>query len=310
MKRRFSVDLGQLAALRVLADHGTVTAAARVLHLSPSAVSQQIAALSRSVGEPLVARHGRRLRLTPQALVLVEHARAFEAQAERARADLAAFSEGAVSAVAVGAFATAISSIVAPALRILSKERPGLSASVSEVEAPECFYRLDSGDLDLAVTVDYRSGPPHGDTRYERVALLADPLYAVLPFDHPLAGRPHVALSMLAEEAWVVGSPGHPCVDITLAALVSASITPRTCHQVNDWEAVASLVAHGAGVALVPALALRAGTPTVAVVPVRPTQPRRSIYAAVRNGSSHAPHIAAVIEALLAAAAACRGPGT
>ena len=98
-----------------------------------------------------------------------------------------------------------------------------------------------------------------------------------------------------------MGSPGHPCVDITLAALASASITPRTCHQVDDWDAVASLVAQGAGVALVPALALRAATPRVAVVPVEPVQPRRSIYAAVRNGSSHAPHVAAVIEALLAA---------
>ncbi len=106
---------------------------------------------------------------------------------------------------------------------------------------------------------------------------------------------------MLAEETWIVGRPGHPCVDITLTALAFASITPRTCHQVNDWDAVVALVAQGAGVALVPALALRVGTPTVAVVPVRPAQPQRSIYAAIRNGSSRAPHIAAVLDALLAA---------
>ena len=71
MKRPFTIDPERLRALRALADHGTVTAAGRVLHLSPSAVSQQIAALSRSVGVPLVVRHGRRVRLTPQALVLL-----------------------------------------------------------------------------------------------------------------------------------------------------------------------------------------------------------------------------------------------
>ncbi len=185
MKQRFNIDLKQLSTLRALSDHGTVSAAARVLHLSPSAVSQQIAALSRSVDEPLVVRHGRRLRLTPQAVVLVQHARVLDAQVERVHSDLAAFADSAAGAVAVGAFATAISGLVVPALGILLEKRPGLALSVSEVEAPECFNRLDSGDLDVAVTVDYRSGPRHGDTRYERVALLSDPLHVVLPLATP-----------------------------------------------------------------------------------------------------------------------------
>lgn len=123
----FIVDLGQLEALQALADHETVTAAARVLHLSPSAVSQQIAALARSVGVPLVTRHGRRVRLTAQAVVLLDHARVVEAQLERARTDLAAFDDGDVGNVTVGAFATTISGLVAPALGLLSTDRPRLA---------------------------------------------------------------------------------------------------------------------------------------------------------------------------------------
>lgn len=303
VKKDFIVDLGQLRALGALADQGTVTAAAAVLHLSPSAVSQQIAALSRSVGAPLVVRHGRRVRLTPQALVLLDHARLVETQLERARTDLAAFDDGEVGTVSVGAFATAISGLVAPALALLSQNRPRLAVTVVEVEAPACFRRLDSGTVDIAITVDYQSGPRRGDPRYERIELMGDPLLAVLPSRHPLAHHPHVTLRSLADETWVMGSPGHPCLDITVAALASASVTPRTCHEVNDWSAVIALVAQGSAVALVPALAALPSTSyDVVALPVKPSQPARSIYGALRTGSAHAPHIAAVAEALSTAA--------
>ena len=305
MKKGFIVDLGQLKALRALADHETVTAAARVLHLSPSAVSQQIAALARSVGVPLVVRHGRRVRLTPQAVVLLGHARVVETQLERARTDLAAFEGGEVGNVTVGAFATAISGLVAPALGLLSADRPRLALTVMEVEAPECFQHLDAGSADVVVTVDYQSGPRSGDPRYERVDLVRDPLLAVLPSRHPLAGRRHLTLRTLADEPWVMGTPGHPCVDITVAALAAASITPRTCHRVNDWDALITIVAEGSAVALVPALALSSYHDKVVALPLEPAQPARNIYAAMRRGSAHAPHIAAVAAALSAVAKSC-----
>jgi DNA-binding transcriptional LysR family regulator len=302
MKLSFTTDLGQLKALCALADHGTVTSAAAALHLSPSAVSQQIAALSHSTGAPLVVRHGRRVRLTPQALVLVGHARVVEAQLERARSDLEALTEGQAGTVAVAAFATAITRLVSPALTMLAPDRPGLEVSVTEVEAPGCFRCLDDGTADIAITVDYRSGPRRGDPRYERIELLADPLLALLPSRHPLAGRRQIGLDALADESWVIGTPGHPCVEITEAALASASIVPRTCHRVNDWDAVIALVTQGNAVGLVPSLALPARLAGVVARPLRPPQPARNIYAAVRNGSRHAPHIAAMADALYAVA--------
>jgi DNA-binding transcriptional LysR family regulator len=85
-----------------------------------------------------------------------------------------------------------------------------------------------------------------------------------------------------------------------MAACTAAGITPRLSHRANDWAAVIALAAAGAGVALVPALALGDGHLGVAVIPVGPETPARSIYAAVRNGSATAPHIAAVLAALRA----------
>ena len=85
-----------------------------------------------------------------------------------------------------------------------------------------------------------------------------------------------------------------------MAACTAAGITPRFSHRASDWAAVIALAAAGAGVALVPALALGGIHPGVAAIPVGPQTPARSIYAAVRNGSATAPHIAAVLTALRA----------
>ena len=84
------IDLRRLRALRAVADHGTLAAAADALHLTPSAVSQQLAALERDVARPLLEPSGRSVRLTPAARVLLAHADELFAQLERLEGDLAA----------------------------------------------------------------------------------------------------------------------------------------------------------------------------------------------------------------------------
>src|SRR5512140_1977037 len=92
----FTIDVRRLRVLRELQQRGTVGATAKALHLTPSAISQQLSALSREIGVPLLAPQGRGVRLTKQAELLLEHAIAIDVQLERARADLAAFDEGQV----------------------------------------------------------------------------------------------------------------------------------------------------------------------------------------------------------------------
>lgn len=298
MQNLFTIDLGQLRTLRELRERGTITATAAALHLTPSAVSQQIAALSRSVGAPLLTRHGRRVRLTPQAGIVLDHADRLHTELEAIKAELTRFSDGQAGTVRLAAFSTAITGLVVPALRLLSGEHPGLSVTVEEVEPPDCFRKLDTGDADIAVTVDYRDGPSPHDPRYQRTPLCRDRLFLVVPSSHPRAGDPAVCLGDFGGETWIAGAYGHPCADITMAACTVAGITPRLSHRVNDWATAIALVSAGAGVALVPALALGDDHPGVTVVPVGPHAPARSIYAAVRNGSAAAPNIATVLTAL------------
>jgi molybdate transport repressor ModE-like protein len=124
------IDIRRLRVLRALAEHGTVAAAADSLHLTPSAVSQQLAALEREVGQPVVERRGRGLVLAGAGEVLLEHAHALFAQLERAEADVAAHARGELGTVVIGAFPTALASLVPTAIerlggtRVIVEERP------------------------------------------------------------------------------------------------------------------------------------------------------------------------------------------
>src|SRR3954454_9542448 len=110
---RVVVDLRRLRALRAVADHGTLAAAADALHLTPSAVCQQLAALEREVGQALLEPAGRTVPLTGAARVLLEHANALFAQLERLEGDLAARRDEPLGEIRVGGFPTALAGLLA-----------------------------------------------------------------------------------------------------------------------------------------------------------------------------------------------------
>jgi DNA-binding transcriptional LysR family regulator len=302
-----TIDVRRLRVLRELQARSTIGATAQALHLTPSAISQQIAALSRDLGVPLLAPHGRRVRLTPQAHLLLEHATLIDAQLERARSDLAAMEQGAIGRFALGAFATALSGVVAPAVGRLAREQPGIRLSVEETEAPECFTRLDRGDLDIAITVDYRSAPHRDDVRFQRVELLDDPLLVALPKGHAQARQRAINLRGLAKERWILGASQGPCREAALAACAAAGFNPEIVHRVNDWSALMRLVAAGCGVGLIPHLGV--GAHAMHDVVIRPlagrSRPSRHLYAAVRAGAERSPAMAHVLAALVATAREC-----
>lgn len=298
----FTIDLRRLRVLRELEQRGTVAATAQALHLTPSAVSQQLAGLSRDVGVPLLEKRGRGVRLTGQAKVLLAHAVVVHQQLERARADLSAWGDGDLGEIRIGALSSAITALVAPAFARLATERPGITARVIESEPPEVFTALDGGDLDVVVTGDYPEGPARHDPRYHRVDLLADPLDAVLPKDHPLARRRGVRLEALAAETWVGAGAGDPCSQILHAVCAAAGFTPDVVHRTNEWGAVAALVAAGCGVALIPRLAQPLGFDGVEVCPVVGTRAERRIFAAVRSGAETSPVVSAMLDTIVSVA--------
>ncbi|MFC8455291.1 LysR family transcriptional regulator [Kitasatospora sp. NPDC057223] len=302
------IDARRLRTLRAVADHRTVTAAAAALYLTPSAVSQQLAALEQETGHDLLARDGRGVRLTAAGEILLRHADVVLAQLERAEADLAAYSAGVAGEVTVASFATGIALVLAPAIRTLAAEAPGVRLRVLDAEGDASLPMLLDGRADLAVAVEYRGAPRADDGRLTRVPLYAEPFEAVLPLGHPLArpgaGGGDIDLADLADEPWIGPYPGNPCHDVVLLACEHAGFQPRLVHSSDDFQAVVALASAGAGVALVPRSALRGADLThVAVRPVDSALATRRVFAAVRSGAEDHPLLRPVLRALATAAA-------
>ncbi|MET9931533.1 LysR family transcriptional regulator, partial [Streptomyces sp. NPDC006324] len=175
------IEARRLHILRAVADHRTVTAAAAALYLTPSAVSQQLAALEQETGHRLVERSARGARLTPAGEILLQHANAVLAQLERAEAELAAYGSGEAGTVTVAAFATGIGLVVAPALTALARTAPGIRVRVRDAEGDESLLMVLDRQVDVAVAVEYRGAPGEDDDRLTRVPLYAEPFDAVLP---------------------------------------------------------------------------------------------------------------------------------
>jgi DNA-binding transcriptional LysR family regulator len=291
------IDLRRLRALRAVADHGTLAAAADALHLTPSAVSQQLAALEREAGRPLLEPAGRSVRLTGAAQVLLEHATLLFAQLERLEGDLAALADEPRGEIRVAAFPTAVAGLIAPAVAILRERAPGVTLRIHELEPPQAVTALTRGAADAMVGMECSSAPQHGDPRYHRVDLLADTLDAALPIAHPLAGAERIALSELAGETWISPPEGWSCYEVFVAGCHAAGFAPNVAHEAGDWQSTISLIAAGLGVALVPRLAQRT-RPDVVLVPLAGVAPRRHVLAACRAGAERIPALAALLGAL------------
>ncbi|MBP0934318.1 LysR family transcriptional regulator [Streptomyces goshikiensis] len=292
-------DIKKLRILRTLAEQGTVTATAEALHLTPSAVSQQLTNLARQLGVPLLEAQGRRVRLTDAAHLVLRHAEAVFAQLERADAEIAGYLAGEAGEVRVGAFSTAVPALVVPAAAALRLTHPGVEIRVRETEAAESYELLSAGAVDLALSLAAHA-PSARDPRFTRIPLLADPLDVALPPEHPLARSPRLRLADLSGEPWIYGGSG-PWSQITLSACEAAGFVPEQAHSAAGWSAILALVEAGMGVALIPRMA--AGRATgVAVRDLGRDRPVRHVIAATRRGADAAPAVARVLDALREAA--------
>lgn len=289
------IDTRRLRTLRAVADHGTVTAAAAALHLTPSAVSQQLGALEHEVGHRLFTRDGRGVRLTTVGRIMLSHANEVLAQLERAEAEVAAYTTGESGTVTVASFATAIGVALAPAIRALRASAPGITVYVRDAEGDEALRMLLDNEADLAIAVEYRGAPDATDQRLSRIPLYAEPFDLVLPASPPPG--PSLTLAALADEPWIGPYPGNPVHDVIAFACEQEGFSPDFAHSSDDFRAVVALVGAGAGVALVPRLALR--DLDLSNVEVREVAgPERRVFAAVRRGAEHHPLLRPLLSAL------------
>ncbi|RJL32549.1 LysR family transcriptional regulator [Bailinhaonella thermotolerans] len=296
------IDPRRLRVLHEVARRGGVVRAAAALHLTPSAVSQQLARLEREVGLRLLDRSGGRAGLTPAGRVLAARAARVEEELAEARRELQRFTGVLEGPVVVGAFMTAIRHLLVPAFRALAVRHERIAPTVREVEGEAALRELRLGGLDLLITERDASPLPPADLLAVRVH--DDEYRVVAPPGRPVPRT----VAELADLPWVAGSPGEASGQALDRLARAHGFTPRRVHYCTEFPAVFALVAAGHGVAIAPSLALLdVAEGEVAVSPIRGIGTRR-IEALTRpsrtRGSTPDPIPAAVIAALRDAAGA------
>ncbi|MEV6653493.1 LysR family transcriptional regulator [Streptomyces sp. NPDC051219] len=295
------LDVRRMQVLRAVVTSGSVTAAARNLGYTPSAVSQQVAALEKQAGVALLERVGRGVQPTAAGRLLTEHAAAIGKQVAEAETALADLRAGRTGHLSIRYFATAGAALVAPALARLRRDHPGVRVDLKLIDPEDPLPEVKQGRADLAIVV--RPGGGHSEG-IRLVHLLDDPYRAVLPRGHRLAVKRVLDLADLADEPWVGNEwPAGPCLEVVLDACAAAGFSPNFVVESEDYATAQGFVAAGLGISLMPRMGLGNRHPGVVVRKVRKPQPIRPICAAVRESSPAEPALRGLLDALREAAA-------
>ncbi|MDT0322150.1 LysR family transcriptional regulator [Streptomyces millisiae] len=290
-------NLRRLEILRELRHRGTLAAVAAALSYSPSAVSQQLSQLEREVGAPLLEPHGRRVRLTPQAEILVAHTEAVLRRLDRAAADIAASLAEVTGSLRIAGFQTAALALLPPALSWLRETHPGVRLTFTQAEPDTALPALLARDCDLVVDEVFPGRPQARAAEVEHRTLWRDPMR--------LATREPAELAALAGRPWAMEPVGTPAREWTTAVCREAGFEPDVAFESADMLVHAELVAAGHAAAFLPDLLWYDRRPPVALRHLAADH-HRDVLVTVRSGAAEHPLVQAVLAALTAAADAAR----
>lgn len=298
------MDVQRLRVLRELADRGSVTAVAHALSFTPSAVSQQLKALSREIGLPLTEPAGRTLRLTDAGRVLAAEAEEVLAALARAEAAVDRLRTAPRGTVRLALFPSGARMMLAGLLRRLDAV-PDVDLRFRDVDLTPADVPALAADFDVVVTHRDEQTPAAGRDRHEVVPLLREPLDVALPPGHRLARRRTLRLDELADEPWISVRAGWPVDDVLRSLALRTGTAPRIALRVNDFSVTEELVAAGRGIALLPRYSTddRGGRRLVRR-PLAGVRAARVIEAVLRTSAAARPAVTTVLDALVAEAAA------
>jgi DNA-binding transcriptional LysR family regulator len=244
------VDERQLRVLRELGELGSVTAAAEALFVTPSAISQQLRLLQRTIPVPLTERAGRRVVLTAAGRALADAAVDVATALATAREAVDRFVADPGGTVTVAAFHSAAAALFPPLVRAGAKRGgPQLELADEDVAQEEFPGLTRDYDIVLAHRLDHTRPWPSG---LSVTPLLHEPLDVALPRNHPLAAKDRLTPRDVAGHPWITVHDGFPLL-ATIEAITAAAGRPvHIAHRINDFTVAAEVVAAGGGLALMP----------------------------------------------------------
>jgi DNA-binding transcriptional LysR family regulator len=270
-----------------------MTAAARALGYTPSAISQQISKLERDVRQVLVEQNGRVATLSPAGRVVAEAARRILSEIEQMQVQLENERKTVAGTLTLAAFATATRGVVPPALRRLRSDWPRLKCHLVEADSHHAMALVEDGSVDIAVVHDWLEMPLVLSAGLNARHLGNDISDVLVHVTHHLADRGSVVMAELCSEVWLY-EPGSVAHDLLIQAFAGTHLFG---HGVAEYASQIAMVGAGLGVALVPRMGRGTVPDTVRVLPVEPA-PTRQVYAVWRAATGTRPALQAAVLAL------------
>ncbi|MCA4131685.1 LysR family transcriptional regulator [Arthrobacter sp. M4] len=290
------LDLHRLILLREVNLHGSMSAAARELAYSHSAISQQLGVLEKETGVVLLEKVGRSVKLTPAGEELVRNTEAILAAIEHAESDLATSHQRAQGVVTVAAFATISRSVLPTAVAELTRSYPGLDVRLRREEPETAVLQLISRQVDAVVTDAFpgTQGAPNGGIHTTIIG--QDPVRGYLPH-----GLTFDDFDQLRTVRWVVEPLSSASTQWALRVCRERGIEPVIAHVSSDLLFHLRMVEQGLAAAFLPDMVVREAGSDVEPSSWLPSDQRRSIHYLVRQGSEHNLALVAVREAIIQA---------
>ena len=273
------LDVRRMFLLADVAAQGSITATARALSYTPSAVSQQLAKLEDEAGQPLLERHARGISLTIAGEVVVRHAARMREQIDAARSELDEIAGLRAGILFLGTFPTAGSSLLPPVVTRFRELYPEIRLTVRSGLLAGLRHMIQERTVELALLWDYEWNRLDDDTLQVR-HLLDDQTVLLVAKDHWAAGRKSLPLSELADEPWIIRAENNPVAEVLARSCRAAGFQPRIAYEAHDYQEAQAMVGVGLGVAVAPRLALTNLRDDVAIVPIQGYAPVRRILLA------------------------------
>ncbi|KAB0480028.1 DNA-binding transcriptional regulator, LysR family [Pseudomonas reinekei] len=249
-------DLTDLRLYLNILDSGNITAGAARSHLSLAAASARIRAMEASLGTDFLQRGRRGVTPTPAGKALAQHARVLLQQAERLKQDLAEYANGVKGQVRLLCNTTAITEYLPELLADFLREHPNLDIDLQELPSARITHALRQGAADLGIVSDAVD-----TTDLQTQVFCDDPLMLIMPHDHPLAHATSVSFADTLH---------HDYVGLNVNSALAVYLEEQALHagsrmliriRADGFDGVMRMVAHGAGLAIVPLAAVERRSP-------------------------------------------------
>lgn len=237
------IDISDLKLVRLIAEDGSLTSAAKRMHVSQSAASQRLANLAARFGTDLFARRDGLMRPTVVGSRLVSAASAVNVEIESALSDICKLVEEKEQLLRITTQCYTCYRWLPFLIRDMREQHPSLTVDVIPEATDNAYAALSNDRVDIAI-VSY----PEADSEFEEIALFDDELFAVMSSEHPFATRQYLNPSNFADETLVLYTgKAHAILN---EVLHPAGVTPARVVQVRITEAIVELARSGQGIAV------------------------------------------------------------